>query len=148
MPMSLPLPHNLWISPELRQAITSLQTRFGTNIWETKFNSVNAVTRTKLQALARAVAKVIGNYAQKDDFLLFRDACVPTEWLVTFLQSWKLSVDQNQQGSETLVTFIQDVIDKVGNVYMMLNDVQSDHIEWIQLACMSSLLLQLKTISQ
>ena len=145
MPMSLP--HNLWISSEMRQAITSLQARFGTEIWEAKFNSVNAVTRTKLQALARAMAKVIGNYAQKDDFFLFREACVPTEWLVTFLESWKLSVDQNQQGSETLVIFIQDVIDKMGNVYMMLNDVQSDHIEWTQLARMSSLLLQLKNMS-
>ena len=94
------------------------------------------------------MATVIGNYAQKDDFFLFREACVPTEWLVTFLESWKLSVDQNQQGSQTLVTFIQDVIDKVRNVYIMLNDVQSDHIEWTQLACMSSLLLQLKTMSQ
>jgi hypothetical protein len=142
MPMSLP--HNLWISPELRQAITFMQACFGTNIWEDKFSSVNAVMRSKLQALAGAMNKVIGTYGQKDDFLLLREACLPTGWFVTFLERWKLSVDQQQP----LVTFIQGVIDKVGNVYIMLNDAQSQHIEWTQLACMSSLLLQLKTMSQ
>jgi hypothetical protein len=132
----------------MRQAITSLQARFQTEIWQAKFDSVNAVTRSKLQALARAMATVIGTYAQKDDFFLFREACVPTEWLVTFLESWKLSVDQNQQGSQTLVTFIQGVIDKLGNLYILLINATGEHHEWTQLACMSSLLLQLKTMSQ
>ena len=132
----------------MRQAITSLQARFQTEIWQAKFDSVNAVTRSKLQALARAMATVIGTYAQKDDFFLFREACVPTEWLVTFLESWKLSVDQNQQGSQTLVTFIQGVIDKLGNLYILLINATGEHHEWTQGACMSSLLLQLKTMSQ
>ena len=77
-----------------------------------------------------------------------REACGPTEWLVRFLSSWKVSVDQKQQGGETLVIFIQGVIDKVGNAYTLIdNNTTDEHHEWVQLARMSSLLLQLKTLS-
>ena len=34
-------------------------------------------------------------HGQKEDFVTLREACVPTEWLVTFLESWKLSVDDS-----------------------------------------------------
>ena len=42
----------------------------------------------------------------------------------------------------------EGVIDKVGNVYTMLNAAGEGHHEWIQVACMSSLLSQLQRIAE
>jgi len=141
-------PHHLWISLELRRGITSLKGSFGGDDWQDKFESVDDETRLKYRALVGAMYKILDGVGTAADFETMREACVPTEWLVTFLCSWKVSVDQNQQGSETLVTFIQGVIDKLGNLYILLINATGEHHEWTQLACMSSLLLQLKTMSQ
>jgi hypothetical protein len=91
--------------------------------------------------------KILDGMGTQEDFLIMREACVPTEWLVTFLEKWKVSVAQSGQGGKDLVTFIQGVIDKLGNIYTLLTKAGGEHHEWVQVACMSSLLHQLKTIS-
>ena len=138
---------NLWISPELRRAINSLNVSFAEDYWEDRFESVTPVLRSKYRALASSIQKVTGTYGQKDDFWTLREACVPTGWLVTFLESWKLSVDHSAGRTQNLVDFIQGVIDKVGNVYTMLNAAGEGHHNWIEVACMSSLLSQLQRMA-
>jgi hypothetical protein len=166
--MSMSRPHHLRISLELRQAILSLQTRFWNDYWEKKFESVDDETRLKYrandysedkfesvadetrlkyQALVRVMYNILDKKGTAADFVTMREACVPTEWLVTFLEQWKLSVAQNGQGGEALVTFIQGVIDKLGKIYILLTEAGVGHYKWVQGACMSSLLHQLKTIS-
>ena len=145
--MSMSRPHYLWISTELRQAITSLQARFWDDCWEDKFESVDDETRLKYRALVGVMYKILDGKGTAADFVTMREACVPTEWLVTFLEKWKVSVAQNGQGGEALVTFIQGVIDKLGNIYILLINATGEHHKWVQKACMSSLLHQLKTIS-
>jgi hypothetical protein len=140
--------HYLLISPELRQAVTSLQANFGTDYWEDKFESVDEGLRSKYQALVGAMYKFLDRVGTEVDFVTMREACVPTEWLVLFLSSWKLSVDQTRQEGKSLVTFIQGVIDKVGKTYILIdNNTTEGRHTWRQLSCMSSLLLQLKTLS-
>lgn len=136
-------PQYLWISTELRTAIISLQASFWNDYWEDKKMSVDAETRAKYGALVDAMHKILPGLGTREDFLIMFDACVPTEWLVTFLEKWKESVAQNGD----LVTFIQGVIDKLGNIYTLLNNAAGEHHEWVQVARMSSLLHQLKTIS-
>jgi hypothetical protein len=145
MPMARP-PH-LFISPELRRGITSLQARFGSDDWEDKFMSVDGETRLKYRALVGAMYKILDGKGTAADFVTMREACVPTDWLVTFLEQWKVSVDRKRHGWETLVIFIQGVIDKLGNIYILLINATGEHHKWVQVACMSSLLHQLKTIS-
>jgi hypothetical protein len=145
MPMASP--HHLWISLELRQAIKSLQARFGNDDWQDKFESVDDETRLKYRALVGVMYKILDRKGTAADFVTMREACVPTDWLVTFLEDWKVSVTQNGQGWETLVIFIQGVIDKLGNIYILLINATGEHHKWVQVACMSSLLHQLKTIS-
>jgi hypothetical protein len=140
-------PHHLWISPELRQAITSLQARFWNDDWGSKFESVDDETRLKYGALVGAMYKILDGLGTRTEYLIMFDACVPTEWLVTYLKNWKASVAHNEQGGEALATFIQGVIDKLGKIYILLLNATGDHHEWVQVARMSSLLHQLKTIS-
>ena len=51
--------HHLLISPELRQAITSLQARFGTEYWEDKFESVDDELRSNYRVLVGAIYKIL-----------------------------------------------------------------------------------------
>ena len=141
MPMARP--HHLWISLELRQAIKSLQARFGNDDWQDKFESVDDETRLKYRALVGVMYKILDRKGTAADFVTMREACIPTEWLVTFLEEWKVSVTQNGQGGEALVTFIQGVIDKLGTIYTLLTTSGEAHHKWVQKACMSSLLHQL-----
>ena len=145
--MHMSRPWNLWIFPELRVAINSLNASFAEDYWENKFESVDGEILDKYRALVGSIQKVTGTSGQKEDFVTLREACVPTEWLVTFLESWKLSVDDSGGGRQDLVEFIHGVIDKVGNVYTMLNAVGEGHHEWVQLARMSSLLGQLQRMA-
>jgi hypothetical protein len=91
--------------------------------------------------------KILDGKGTAADFVTMREACVPTDWLGTFLEQWKLSVDRKRQRWIALVTFIQDVIANLGNIYILLINATGEHHEWVQVACMSSLLQQLKTIS-
>ena len=141
--MRMSRPHHLWISPELRTAITSLQASFWNDYWEDKFKSVDAETRAKYGALVGAMYKILPGLGTREDFFILFDACVPTEWLVTFLEKWKVSVAQNGD----LVAFIQGVINKLGTIFALLTAAGEGHHDWVQVACMSSLLRQLKTIS-
>jgi hypothetical protein len=109
--------------------------------------SVDDETSLKYRALVGVMYKILDRKGTAADFVTMREACIPTEWLVTFLEEWKVSVTQNGQGGEALVTFIQGVIDKLGNIYILLINATGEHHEWVQVACMSSLLHQLKTIS-
>ena len=145
--MHMSRPWNLWIFPKLREAINSLNASFAEDYWENKFESVDDEIRDKYRALVGSIQKVTGTYGQKEDFVTLREACVPTEWLVTFLESWKLSVDHSGGRTQDLVDFIQGVIDKVGNVYTMLNAAGEGHHDWVQVACMSSLLGQLQRMA-
>ena len=156
--------HHLFISPELRSAIRSLQACFLNEYWQNKFESVDDEIRSKYPALVEdfnktceevrlkhpvlvpVLYKILDGLGTTADFVTMREACVPTEWLVRFLSVWK-QVSEKRQGGETLVSFIQGVIDKVGNIYILLIDATGEHHEWAQLACMSSLLLRLKTLS-
>jgi hypothetical protein len=52
-------PHHLWISPELRQAITSLRARFWNDYWQDKIGSVDDETRPKYGALVDAMYKIL-----------------------------------------------------------------------------------------
>jgi hypothetical protein len=139
--------YHLFISPELRKAITSLQASFWNDYWEDKFESVDDETRLKYRALVGVMYKILDGKGIAADFVTMREACVPTEWLVTYLEKWKVSVTQNGQGGDALVTFIQGVIDKLGTIYTLLTTAGEGHHKWVQKACMSSLLHQLKTIS-
>ncbi len=98
-------PHHLWISGELRQAITSLQTSFGSDFWfdygERKMMLGDDDTRSKFQALVGAMYKILDGKGTGADFVTMREACVPTEWLVTFLDQWKVSEAQNGLGGTT-----------------------------------------------
>ncbi len=145
--MRMSRPHHLFISPELRQAITSLRSRFWNDYWQDKIESVDDETRLKYGALVDAMYKILPGLGTREDFLIMSEACVPTEWLVTFLEKWKVSVVQNGQVGKDLVTFIQGVIDKLGNIYTLLTKAGEGHHEWVQVDYMSSLLHQLKTIS-
>ena len=156
--------HHLWISPKLRSAIRSLQACFLNEYWQNKFESVDDEIRSKYPALVEdfnktceevrlkhpvlvpVLYKILDGLGTTADFVTMREACVPTEWLVRFLSVWK-QVSEKRQGGETLVSFIQGVIDKVGNIYILLIDATGEHHEWTQLVCMSSLLLRLKTLS-
>ena len=145
MPMSRP--YHLWISPKLRQAITSLQASFWNDYWDDKKESVDAETHGKYGAFVDALSRILPGLGTKKDFIIMFDACIPTEWLVTYLQNWKVSVTQNGQKEKDLDTFIQGVIDKLGTIFTLLTTAGEGHHEWVQVACMSSLLHQLKTIS-
>jgi hypothetical protein len=140
-------PYHLFISQELRQAITSLQACFWNDYWDDKKESVDAETHGKYGAFVDALHKILDGLGTRQDFFILYDACVPTEWLVTYLEKWKVSVTQNGQGGEALVTFIQGVIDKLGTIFTLLTAAGEGHHEWVQVARMSSLLHQLKTIS-
>jgi hypothetical protein len=140
-------PHHLWISTELRQAITSLRARFWNDYWQDKIESFDDETRPKYGALVHAMYNILDGLGTRTEYLTMFDACVPTEWLVTYLEKWKVSVTQNGQGEKDLVTFIQGVIDKLGTIFTLLTAAGEGHHEWVQVARMSSLLQQLKTIS-
>jgi len=143
--MHMSRPHHLFISVELRTAITSLQGSFWNDYWYDKKESVDAETRGKYGAFVDTLRKILPGLGTREDFFILYDACVPTEWLVTYLEKWKVSVTQN--GEKDLVTFIQGVIDKLGTIFTLLTTAGEGHYEWVQMACMSSLLHQLKTIS-
>jgi len=125
--MHMSRPRNLWTSLELRRAITSLNVSFAEDYWGDEEESFTPVLRSKYRALGVSITKVTGTYGQYDDFVILREACVPKGWLVTFLESWKWSVHQRGGRTQDLGNFIQGVIDKLGNVYTMLNDAGGEH---------------------
>jgi hypothetical protein len=97
-------PHHLFISPELRQVITSLQVRFWNDYWQHKFESVDDETRPKYGALVGSMYKILDGKGTQDDFVTMSEACVPTEWLVTFLDQWIIKGLNNQVMENLIIT--------------------------------------------
>ena len=111
---------------QLRKAISSLQASFWNDAWKDKFESVNAETHVKYEALQGAMSKILVFEGTQEDFVILRDACASTEWLVAFLETWKASEAQNRhfQSSENpYVTFIQRVIDNLGKIYPVVSEL-------------------------
>ena len=69
--------------------MNSLIASFGETFWEDKFEegSVEPVLHSKHGALVGVMYKILDTEGTKDELLIRREACIPTEWLVKFLTS-------------------------------------------------------------
>jgi len=132
---------HLEISRELKNAFKSLlYVSFTDAYWQDDFESFPPVRCLKHRSLCDVISKILAGKGTKDNFVTLREACVPTEWLVTFLEVWQWDVEQ-KRGQDDLVKFIQGIIDKLVTIYTMLNDAGYGHSKWTQVEtrCLSVL---------
>ena len=127
----------LFTSPALRTAMRSLITSFADDAWE----SLNLPEHfaDNIAALCRALYSNIDDKGTADTLRVMWDACTPTDWLVTFLTSRQTSANTR------LLDFIATVLAKLHTMYAMMGVDTHHRWEHTQNACMSSLLMQLKS---
>ena len=119
--------------------MNSLIASFGETFWENKIEEGSLPRKlcSKPRVFVCVMYKILDRKGTKRDLLIVTEACIPTEWLVKFLTSWKTSVDQNSLKRRNLIDFIESLIEKLGNTYTLLIDGTGEHHVWIQEGCMS-----------
>ena len=113
----------LFISAELRRELKRLIALFATDMWEMKIRIISGFPEqipTLIGAL-RANAEGRGTQITLNKM---RDACTPTDWLVTFLTSCKTVVKDAM-----LIEFIQDVINTLNTIYELIGPAHT-HYRW------------------
>ena len=132
----------LYTSPDLKKAMRALLTSLNDDTFRMSLTNTQHLPEhfdEKIAALHRALYSNIEGRGTADTLRVMWDACTPTDWLVTFLTSRQTTREH------TLREYIQTVLAKLHTMYMMMGIDTHHRWERTQNACMSSLLMQLKS---